>query len=232
MRLKSGKGRAPESAKHDDSTVPRRQVESAALQQKAHNDSIPQQRKLEDGIPKQRQLDISLPAQRKPDDLLSEEQPGSKTVHASAPSGTPSNGKAKGGKHEAALRTAGGPFQGPQGNTGLQTGAPEATAPLQSIDSTAPGPQLAAAVPALKPVQLTPGQEALRELLGEAAAAPAQHSSAGHEKAPASRYAVRQGMREGYFDVWPAPAPCEGYYNVRALLEEHGSQKGADEMPR
>ncbi len=232
MRLKTGKARAPESAKPDNSTVPQQRVKNPTLKQRAHDDSIPHQRKQEDSIPKQRQLDVSLPAQKMPTDLSPRKQPGGKTLHASAPSGTPPSGKPEEGKQKAGLSAAGGPSQRPQGNIGLQTGAPEATTQLQSIGSIAPGPQLAAAVPVLKPAHLTAGQEALRELLNEAAAAPAQHSTAGYRKAPASRYAVQQGMREGYFEVWPAPAPCEGYYNVRAQSDEHSSQVSIGEAPR
>ena len=81
-------------------------------------------------------------------------------------------------------------------------------------------------------VQLTAGQEALRDLLVEAAAAPAQHSAAGYQKAPASRYAAQQGMLQGNFDAWPAPAPCEGYYSVRALPKEQHSSDVTTEPPR
>ena len=232
MRRKLGKARAPETAKLDNGTIPQHRSENATLTQRAHNDSIPHQRKREDSIPKQRQLDVSLPAQRKPNDLLPRKQPGGKTLHASAPSGSAPSGKPEGVKQTADLSAPGGPSQGAQGNPGLQTGAPEAPSLLQSTGSIALGPQSAAAVPVLKPVRLKAGQEALRELLGEAAAAPAQHSTTGYQKAPASRYAVQQGMREGYFDVWPAPAPCEGYYTVRAQSEKHSSQDGTDEAPR
>ncbi len=153
-------------------------------------------------------------------------------LHASAPSGSAPSGKPEGVKQNGRPLCTWRSFPGGSGKPGLQTGAPEAPSLLQSTGSIALGPQSAAAVPVLKPVRLKAGQEALRELLGEAAAAPAQHSTAGYQKAPASRYAVQQGMREGYFDVWPAPAPCEGYYTVRAQSEKHSSQDGTDEAPR
>ena len=124
------------------------------------------------------------------------------------------------------------PSQKQQGITGLQTGAPEAALPLQSIGTDVPGSHFADPVHVSKPAHLTAGQEALRDLLGEAGAAPAQHSIAGYQKAPASRYAVQQGMLQGYFDVWPAPAPCGGYYSVRALSEEHSSRDVPIEAPR
>ena len=138
-----------------------------------------------------------------------------------------------GDEQKADLPNSRSPSQTQQGNNaGLQTGAPEAASPLQSMGMDMPGSDFADPMHALKSTQLTAGQEALRELLGEAAAAPAQHSTAGNRKAPASRYAIQQGMLQGHFDVWPAPAPCEGYYTVRALSEEHGSWDSPSESPR
>ena len=129
--------------------------------------------------------------------------------------------------------------------TTLQTGAPEVILALQIPPTPSQKMMdrstLAAnhvhevqfAAPFHSPVviQHTAGQAAVKELLDEAAAAPAQHITA-HSKAPESRYAVQQGVSQGYYDVWPAPAPCEGYYGVRALSEQHSSQHYTFAAPR
>jgi len=129
--------------------------------------------------------------------------------------------------------------------TTLQTGAPEVILALhlpptpshKMMDRSTPAAnhvhevQFAAPIPSPVGIQHTAGQAAVKELLDEAAAAPAQHSTA-HSKAPESRYAVQQGMSQGYYDVWPAPAPCEGYYGVRALSEHHSSQHYTFAAPR
>ena len=102
-----------------------------------------------------------------------------------------------------------GPSEAPAGLhalTTLQAGAPEAASGAKA----APGEK--------QPHAVTPGQAALQELLSEAAAAPAEHSGKGEHRAPASRYAS-QDVVSGYYDVWPAPPPCAGYYHVRAAAE-------------
>ena len=91
--------------------------------------------------------------------------------------------------------------------TTLQAGAPEASKQRQG--------ELQAGK---QPHAITPGQAALQELLSEAAAAPAEHGGRADHRAPASRYAS-QDVVSGYYDVWPAPAPCAGYYHVRAAAE-------------
>ena len=102
-----------------------------------------------------------------------------------------------------------GPLEAPAGLptlTTLQTGAPKA----RSGTRAASGEK--------QPHAITPGQAALQELLSEAAAAPADHGGGGDHKAPASRYAS-QDVVSGYYDVWPARAPCSDYYHVRAVAE-------------
>ena len=102
-----------------------------------------------------------------------------------------------------------GPSEAPAGSpalTTLQAGAPEASSSARAASG---GKQ---------PHAITPGQAALQELLSEAAAAPAEHGGRADHRAPASRYAS-QDVVSGYYDVWPAPAPCAGYYHVRAAAE-------------
>ena len=116
-------------------------------------------------------------------------------------------GPAKERQHGGAA--AQGPSEAPAGLPALatlQAGAPEASSGARA----APGEE--------QPRTITPGQAALQELLSEAAAAPAEHGRRADHKAPASRYAS-QDIVSGYYDVWPAPAPCAGYYHVRAAAE-------------
>ena len=105
--------------------------------------------------------------------------------------------------------TAQGPSEAPAGLPALatpQAGAPEAASGARAASGEK------------QPHAITPGQAALQELLSEAAAAPAEHSGRADHRAPASRYAS-QDVVSGYYDVWPAPAPCAGYYHVRAVAE-------------
>lgn len=152
---------------------------------------------------------------------------GSGVSHAGAGQAYPSTHS--GGKQSTQFTSPEVPSQRQQGLDGLRTDTQEAASPLQSAGMAAPGPEPAHGQ---RLVQLTAGQEVLQELLDKAAAAPAQHSIAGTSKTPASRYAVQQGMLEGYFEVSPAPTPCEGYYIVSAQPEEHSSQVGTRGGPR
>ena len=133
-------------------------------------------------------------------------------------------GPARGRQHGSAAAQA--PSEAPAGLphlTTLQAGGPEA----RSGTRAASGKE--------QPHTLTPGQAALQELLSEAAAAPADHGGRGDHRAPASRYAS-QDVVSGYYDVWPAPAPCAGYYYVRAAAEASavipGSQYNTTAGPR
>ena len=102
-----------------------------------------------------------------------------------------------------------GPSKAPAGlpaPSTLQAGAPEAASGARATSGEK------------QPHTITPGQAALQELLSEAAAALADHGGRADHRTPASRYAS-QDVVSGYYDVWPAPAPCAGYYHVRAANE-------------
>jgi hypothetical protein len=92
----------------------------------------------------------------------------------------------------------------------MKVGLPETAA-----DSLVEKPHQGTPAQAPQTIHLTAGQEASKELLAEAAAAPAKYTP----EAPASRYAQQDGLR-GHFDVWPAHGQCQGYYHVRAVLDE------------
>ena len=134
---------------------------------------------------------------------------------------------------DATQAAAYGPVPAPeQATAALQVGAPGITSGSE-VPAAVPGKSVNFALPetladsilekqqqgppaqAPKAKQLTGGQEALKELLAEAAAAPAQYTP----EAPASRYAQQNGLR-GHFQVWPAHGQCEGYYHVRAVPDE------------
>ena len=136
-------------------------------------------------------------------------------------------------RSDATQAAAYGPVPGPeQATAALQVGAPGVTSGSE-VPAAAPGESMKFELPenlldsfleeqhqgppaqAPQAKQLTGGQEAVKELLAEAAAAPAQYTP----EAPASRYAQQDGLR-GHFDVWPAHGQCEGYYHVRAVPDE------------
>lgn len=63
------------------------------------------------------------------------------------------------------------------------------------LAAAAPGSSGAAQVP-------SPGQRALEQLLSAAS--------------PKAQPASKDHFTSGYYDVWPAPAPCDGFFSVRA----------------
>lgn len=117
----------------------------------------------------------------------------------------------------ATAMQAGGPEAYPGTSLPLAVNQNMSEAPAPASSESYSAAPLAAPAQAAMTGRLTPGLKAQEELLHEAAA-PGQHSAAGSLRAPASRYAHKEVAR-GYFEVWPAPASCEGYYHVRALPE-------------
>ncbi len=73
---------------------------------------------------------------------------------------------------------------------------PNTEAPRANVDSS-----LAAAAPSSSQA-LSPGQKALAQLLSAAS--------------PQAHVAYEHSFTSGYFDVWAAPAPCDGFFSVRA----------------